>query len=120
MTQQVRPIELGVVWEPNAPDAILIVRDSGETRLSLQAHPDDADQRRVTLSWTGTVHTSMSEPNNEALAGHRLYNVGLSEVRWLGVVHDSALIDKLEAQNRIHPGHVTARYASLAHYVVPF
>lgn len=118
MTQRVESIDLGIAWEPNAPDAVLIVRDSGETRLALAAHPDDADQRCVMLSWTGTAHASMSESNDEVLAGHRLYDVGLSEVRWLGVVHDSALIEDLEARNRVHPGHRPARYADLTHYLV--
>jgi hypothetical protein len=35
------PLELGVVWEPNAPLAILVSDDFGKTALALERHPDD-------------------------------------------------------------------------------
>jgi hypothetical protein len=44
--------------------------------------------------------------------------LGLADVLWAGVVHDSELISNLERQSRVHPEHDSARYASMTHYVV--
>jgi hypothetical protein len=73
MGERVSAKDLGTVWEPNAPEAILISTDSGAAVLALRAHPDDADQRCVVVVWAGTELASFGGPNDEARSGHRLY-----------------------------------------------
>ncbi len=118
MAEHVEPLALGVTWEPNVPDAVLVSRDDGTTVLALNANPDDADQRCVVLVWTMARAASMADPNDEAISGHRLYGKGLAEVRWAGVVEGSQLTSELEKQNRAHPQHDPAQFNALAHHVM--
>lgn len=69
---------------------------AANTRLTLRAHPDDPDQRLVGLVWDGCLAARMEAPNDEAISGHRLHDLGLRDVRWLGEVFDSTLIADLE------------------------
>ena len=110
-------IDLGVTWEPNAPEAILLSGDFGPTALALQAFDDD--ERCVVLVWTGCLYACITPPNDEAIEGHRLWSKGLSEAGWAGLVHDSELIDGLERQNRVHPRHSASLFEGLTHYVIP-
>ena len=61
----------------------------------------------------------MGAPNDEALRGHRLYQRGLAELRWAGLVEDSERIARLEQANRAHPRHDPERFAQLRHYILP-
>lgn len=108
---------VAVKWEPNVPEAQMMATDDGETRLRLRAHPDDHDQRAIHLVWNGCLVTRMEAPNDEAIGGHRLYNVGLRDVHWLGEVYQSDLTAELERRNRAHPHHDPDRYAELHHWV---
>jgi hypothetical protein len=119
MSQKVKSIDLGVEWDPNAPEAELIIQDSGVARLTMGAHPNDPDQRRVVLSWEGVALALMTEPNDEAIAGHPLYPLGLAQLRSAGVVTDSATVSDLKARNQVHPHHVGSRYTDLIHFVLP-
>ena len=119
MSQQVKSIDLGVEWDPNAPAAELISQDSGVARLTMAAHPNDPDQRHVVLSWEGVALAMMTEPNDEAIAGHPLYPLGLAQVRWAGVVTDSATVSDLKSCNQVHPRHAGSRYTDLVHFVLP-
>ena len=119
MPERVEALELGVVWEPNAPEAVLLSGDFGATSLALQAHTEDPDRRCVVLEWAGCRFASMGLPNDEAISGHRLWRKGLSEARWAGRVLDSELIAELERQNRIHPSHDPLLFEDLTHFVVP-
>jgi hypothetical protein len=47
----------------------------------------------------------LSDPNDEAISGHHLYESGWSDVLWAGVVGDSNDILALERHNRAHPNH---------------
>jgi hypothetical protein len=60
----------------------------------------------------------MADPNDEAISGHRLYQVGLSDVLWAGLVADSNLIRDLERQNRVHPDHDASWFDALEHHGV--
>lgn len=119
MSETVATVDLGVRWEPNAPEARLVVTDGGSAVLTLAAHFDDIDQRLVALRWTGTLLATMSAPNDEARQGHRLYDVGLAAVTWAGEVASSALIADLERQNSVHPRHDPAAFTGLRHWVLP-
>ncbi|MCG6566894.1 hypothetical protein [Tessaracoccus sp. ZS01] len=118
MAEHVVPLELGVTWEPNAPSAILVSNDFGSTALALKAHPDDRDQRCLVMVWTGSRYSSLSDPNDEAIRGHRLHRKGLRDVLWVGLVHESERIAELERQNRVHPLHDPSRFSRLSHHVL--
>lgn len=111
-------VDIGVVWDPNAPDARLLTTDSGVTRLTLRARVDDPDQRRVEFVWDRARAARMEPPNDEAISGHRLYAVGLREVLWVGEVHESELIADFEKRDRVHPYHDASLFAPLRHWVV--
>jgi hypothetical protein len=119
VAEHVAAVDLATEWDPNSPAARLTATDDGETRLRLQAHPDDQDQRPVDLVWNGCLVARMEPPNDEAISGHRLYDVGLREVLWLGEVYESDLIAELERRNRVHPQHSAGRYTALRHWVAP-
>lgn len=119
MAERVVTLDLGVEWEPNAPEAMLLSDDSARALLALSPHPHDSDLRMVVIVWTGARATLMQPPNDEALSGHRLYDKGLAEVRWAGEVLDSAWIEQLEHQNRVHPSHDPTRFSTLRHFVLP-
>jgi len=118
MAERVVGVGFSVEWDPNAPEAIMISNDLGRTVLALRAHPDDTDERCLALVWNGVASATLSAPNDEAASGHRLWNHGLSEVLWMGVVEDSALRAELKRQNAVHPRHDPARFELLEHYVV--
>lgn len=118
MAEQVVPLDLGVKWNPNAPEALLLSDDFGKTVLALKPHHDDPDRRCVVLVWSGARSSCLADPNDEAISGHRLYNSGLSDVLWAGVVRDSEVIRGLEMQNRVHPSHDPSRLTRLAHHIV--
>jgi hypothetical protein len=101
-----------VRWEPNAPDAFLVSDDMGRGALAQRAHPDDPDQRSVVLRWDVVSYAVMGPPNDEARNQHRLYEAGLKDVDWLGVVRDSSLVAGLRPM--LGPGAV---FVPL-HYVV--
>ena len=99
MAEQVVALELGVKWDPNAPEALLLSDDMGRTVLALQAHHDDPDARCVVLVWSSVHSARMADPSDEAISGHRLYPLGLSEVLWVGSVQHSRDVQALETQN---------------------
>jgi len=117
MAEHVEPHDLGVLWEPNAPEAVMICAE-GSAALALKAHFDDSDRRCVVLTWSHTLSACMSAPNDEAIAGHRLYGKGLSEVLWAGLVNDSSAIAEFERQNRVHTRHNPLRFQFLQHHIL--
>lgn len=74
--ERVEVLDLSVKWEPNAPEAVLITDDFGKTVLALNAEPGSQDPRCVVLTWTGTRSACLTDPNDEAISGHRLYKKG--------------------------------------------
>lgn len=118
MAERVVTLDLGVVWDPNAPEAVLVSHDSGPTILMLQPSDGDTDQRRIAIVWEGARAAMMGPPNDETIAGHRLYGKGLSEALWAGEVLDSEWIADLERLNRVHPLHDPGRFAHLRHFIV--
>jgi hypothetical protein len=110
--------DLGVMWAPNIESGVLVAREQGEARLVLGAYFGDADQRHVVLVWRRARAVRMEPPNDKAISGHRLYDLGLREVHWVGEVRESALIADLERRNRVHPRHDPRRYDNLRHWVV--
>jgi hypothetical protein len=118
VTERVVDADFGVVWDPNTEHGVLVASEAGEAWLRLRARLDDTDQRRVVFVWHGASAARMEPPNDEAIAGHRLYGAGLSGVRWVGEVLESSLIADLERRNRVHPRHDPRRFDGLRHWVV--
>ena len=107
-----------MTWNPNAPEAFLLSDVFGKTVLALKPHHNDTDRRCVVLVWSGTRSACLADPNDEAKSGHRLYQSGLSNVLWAGLVRDSETIVALERANRVHPYHDPTRFESLQHHVI--
>lgn len=121
MTEQVVPLDLGVVWEPNAPEAVLLADDQGRAALGLRARSDDADQRSVVLRWDGILHTSFGSPNDEAVLHRPLYDKGLRTITWAGIVQNSALVDAMRpmwSRTVVGPGGEPSLRIMPIHYVV--
>lgn len=119
MAEHIVKLDLGVEWEPNAPEAVLLSEDFGHCFLALAPHDHDADQRMVLVVWEGARAASMQPPNDEALSGHRLYDKGLAGVGRAGEVLGTAWIDHLERVKRLHPRHDPARFRTLRHFILP-
>jgi hypothetical protein len=113
MPEFVLPLDVMVRWEPSDPHAVLLADDAGRTVLALDPHPDDGDRRCVVLTWQGSRSAAMSGPSEYAVAGHRLWDRGLRDVAWVGVVQGSRLVSDIEAG----PAH-REPFRSLAHHVV--
>lgn len=116
--ESVVPYDVGVQWEPNTEHGILHASENGSVSLMLEAHPDDADERRVVLAWSGVRSLRMGSPNDEARSGHRLWERGLRDIRWVGEVHNSALIDECRSINSVHPLHDPSTFSRLRHWFV--
>lgn len=95
----------------------MINDDRGRTVMVVRAHFDDPDQRHIVFVWSRVESASLGAPNDEALGGHRLWNVGLRDLQWLGLVQNSERIRELRRQNSVHPGHDPRRYEFLDHYI---
>jgi hypothetical protein len=104
MAEQVVPLDLGVMWEPNSPEAVLVATDDGRAALALNAHASDEDQRAVVLVWSSCTAALMAPPNDEARHLHRLYDCGLRELMWAGVVEGSEWAATFDAMQAGSPG----------------
>jgi hypothetical protein len=118
MREVVRSVDVGVVWEPNCPDAILLSDDRGSTALALNAHPDDEDQRAVVLRWSGVLLASIGDPNDEGLSRHRLYDSGLKDVLWIGEVFNSETVASLVREGDIDSRAAAVPTDGATHHVV--
>jgi len=100
-----------VTWEPNAPAAVLVSDDHGRGALAQRAHPSDPDQRCVVLRFDQVIYAQLTSINDEARGQHRLYDAGLKELLWLGIVRGSGLASELRpvwtpvGEFRIQPLH---------------
>jgi hypothetical protein len=110
--EQLETLDLGVTWNPNAPEAFLLSDDSGKTVLALNPHRDDTDRRCVVLVWSRARSACLDAPNDEAISGHRLYERGLSNVLWVGLVRDSETVVALALTTRVHPYRDPTRFDS--------
>ena len=117
--ERVVPALAGVRWNPGAPDAVLVVADSGLAVLAVRPYPDDGDPDCVVFVWSGVWEADMGAPNDEAQPGHRLYKRGLKGLTWAGLVEHSERTAGLERVNRVHPQHDAERFSQLRHYILP-
>jgi hypothetical protein len=85
VSEYVVPLDVMVRCDAIAPRAEIAGPASGRTALAVAPHPDDQDQRCVVLLWTGVRSMTSSDPR-APLSRHRLYDNGLGDVAWVGVV----------------------------------
>jgi hypothetical protein len=117
MAERVEAYSWGIPlrWEPNAPEAVLVSDDRGRGALAQRAHPTDPDQRCVVFRFDQLIYAQMVSINDEGRSQHRLYDAGLRDLLWLGIVRESALLSGLRpawtavGDLRIQP----------LHYVIP-
>jgi hypothetical protein len=88
VAEYVVPLDVMVRWDAIAPRAEIAGPVDGIAVVALAPHPDDLDQRRVVLRWTGARSVASSDPH-APLSRHRLYEHGLRDVAWVGVVRNS-------------------------------
>ena len=107
----VTPIEVGITWDPNAPDAVLISGDNSVAVLALNANIGDPSRDAVVFTWLGCRGTRLQPWNDEGILGHPLWGQGLQDVRWIGELSSSYWLDE-------HPGSA-GRDNGLRHFVLP-
>ncbi len=118
--EHVTPIDLGVIWEPNVPDPILL---QTEGKAYLLLYPWEASERythTVVIEWQSCRGAVFGDPNDEAFYGHRLYDKGLQDILWAGEVHKSGWIAAGERVNSVHPRHDPERFANARHFILRF
>jgi len=96
MEPTVRPLDLGVTWEPNVSSSMFFAGDTAIAELWLFPHFDDTDQSWVVLRWSGYLCARVGPYNDEARHLHPLYRYGLSDVRWIGEAAHSAWVAEVE------------------------
>lgn len=111
MAERVESVEVGVLWEPNAPEAVIAADDFGVIVLAARAHAGDADRRTVALRWFDAIVTKSEPFNDEARHRHPLHSAGLQSVLWIGAVVDSNWLKDLAPALAVN--------RKLVHYVVP-
>jgi hypothetical protein len=119
VSEWVQEVNLGVRWDPNASQAVLLADDLGRTALALNPHFDDRDQRCVVIVWAATRLALLGDPNDESISGHPLYGSGLEHVTWAGEVEQRQRLRDLERINNAHPHHDGAQFERLRHHVIP-
>jgi hypothetical protein len=80
--------DLGVTWEPNSSDPVLI-QHGGRAALAVDPHFEDRDRRLVVVHVDGCNGVRLGPPNDEGRPGHRLWNKGLANCLWTGEVLNS-------------------------------
>jgi hypothetical protein len=65
------------------------------------------------------VALQFGPPNDEALSGHRLYELGLRPCSAFEVVN-SSWIASLEEANRVHPRHMPELFSDRRHFILTF
>jgi len=120
MTERVEPVDLGVRWQGNDEDYYLLSGGDGRSVLTIGPAPIAGEGREtIAIVWTGVREATLGGPNDEALAGHRLYALGLANVTWGGVVKDSSRIAALARQSSVHSRHDPASFDALTHWILP-
>ena len=107
----VTPIEIGLTWEPNAPDAVLVSGDNSIAVLALNANVDDPSREAVVFTWAGCQGARLEPWNDEGILDHPLWGDGLKDVHWIGELASSYWLDE-------HPGSA-GRDNGLRHFVLP-
>jgi hypothetical protein len=119
--ERVVPYDLGVTWEPNTSDPILL-QHRHRALLVVDPHFDDEDQRLVVIRVQPCSGVWLGSPNDEGMSGHRLWSKGLSECLWAGEVLESEWVEGLKDVARAagHPKYNPNSHDSLRHWILRF
>lgn len=98
MAQHVETVDLGVRWNPNDPEAVLLA-DQNLAVLALRPHFDDDDQSCVVLVWRHSYSARLGSPNDEGMVSQTLYGKGLESVLWAGTVIESSAVREVRRQS---------------------
>lgn len=128
------PLDLGVRWDSGAPlphllsngsRAVLVCRaatvdsDWDGTHVSVVSPSDQTPTDMLAFTFLGCHAVRIGGPNDEALAGHPLYDRGLDGYG-PHVVHKSDWIAEQEAINSAHEHHRSGWHERLNHYFFVF
>ena len=81
MTEGVVEFDLGVDWNPGDEDCYLVQDGWGMTVFAIDSNwARGYDDRPVLIAWVGSHLATMGNPNDESIAGHRLYSKGFTDV----------------------------------------
>jgi hypothetical protein len=102
--------------EAGAPSPVVYASD-GTLAVAYYATP--ADDAVALVSFTMPYIHLFGAPNDEALAGHPLYERGLSFCAAFEV-RGSSWIRSLERTNRVHRMHNAARFVAYRYFIITF
>lgn len=81
--------------------------------------PTTKDEHVAVLTAERCLVFQFGPPNDEAIAGHRLYSLGLESYSAFEVLN-STWIDDLEKANRVHRSHTPGLFSGYRHFVFTF
>jgi hypothetical protein len=87
MAAYVVPVDVMTSWDPDAPEPALRHGLDGTAALALRPRRDDPDRSCVVLVWRGARHATLTG------APHPLADRGLADVRGVGMVRNSHLVE---------------------------
>jgi hypothetical protein len=105
--------------DTGAPLPILMQTEQGCCLAYLCRSAKAAAESVAIINFEDTLASYFGEPNDEALAGHPLYDRGLSSYSAFEVT-GSSWIRALENANRAHRLHSPESYAGLRHFIWTF
>ncbi|MDX8523355.1 hypothetical protein RFM68_02460 [Mesorhizobium sp. MSK_1335] len=81
--------------------------------------PATDDQSVAILTAEPYLSVQFGPPNDEAIAGHRLYGLGLRSYSAFEV-RNSSWIASFEKANRVHPSHFPGLFSGYRHFILTF
>lgn len=101
--------------------------DTGATMPEIKADENDLEvsfflscsDRRGKLKFKSVLQFTFGYPNEEAIAGHRYFKLGLLPFKFVEV-KDSEVIQNIIRANRVHPYHHDEMFNEWKHCVFPF
>jgi hypothetical protein len=99
--ERVVPYDLGIEWEPNTSDPVLM-QHGVNALLAVDPYFDDDDRRLVVIRLGRCQGVWLGYPNDEGISGHRFYRRGLSDCLWSGEVFESEWIESIVTMASAH------------------
>ncbi|AZO74703.1 MAG: hypothetical protein E5V92_12115 [Mesorhizobium sp.] len=81
--------------------------------------PATGDQSVAILAAEPYLAVQFGPPNDEAIAGHRLYGLGLRPYSAFEV-RNSSWVESFEKANRVHPSHFPELFSGYRHFILTF
>ena len=118
------PVNLGLTWTSGVPDPCLL-QSENRAFLAFFLNVFDSSNDAAAIGiveWHACRGAILGSPNDEASAGHRLWEHGLREVGYYsaGEVVNSRWIRHMALVNSVHMYHNASRFSGLRHFVLGF